>query len=835
MKRAKRLFPRLLAVGVILGIGAISIVQGIHDTPTNPSNAESTDSDAQTSRVLTPVASLGLDNSQPYADTPSNSTPSNSQFSQDSKKGTNQVATAPSSQFNDTGSSAVIPEGISEVSNNSNRTQEFLSKQAGYSRFSATPLPVETREDFSPDQTSSKSEMDTPVDDTPVDIVLATNISDRVDHAEQNDLVTDKNTAHVNRLRADQLPSYSDTESLPGSELPQVTLPVASLPLTTEVTEAEEITEAEMAEPNRAAETFDPLAGEASQTPEVALEPTTSKNLSGTADNAFQDDTSASEALETTTNSQPNKIETLFEDQLKSSTDDSEQHNKELTSVPNQHNRSSIPSTDFSTSASRNSIQKLSEADQDSVAYNLGKPGPRILEGLQTPSLTIEKQAPSEIQIGKMAELKLTVRNVGKVPASHIVIQDQVPEGTRFVGATPEISNTQGNSLYWELDTLAPGDKLTVAMQVMPETEGEIGSVGKVTFQAEASFRTVATRPLLVVEQSVPSRAHVGDAVQVKIRVSNPGNGDATSVVLEEDVPDGLSHPAGTSLERAIGTIRPNEMREVELTLSAEKAGLIDHIIIARADANLVAEDRAQIEVVAPNLQIAVSGPAKRYLERQATYALSVENHGTAPAQNVELVAHLPKGMKFIETNNAGQYDPRTHAVYWSLEELPAKQSGEVQLVTLPIEPGEQKLRFEGQADWGLKDSQEKAVLVDGLPSLFFEVADTADPIEVSKETTYEIRLVNEGSKYATEIVLLAELPPGLKPVDANGPERSRVNGQQITFQPLARLAPGSDVYYKIRVQGVSAGHQLIRVQVQSREMQVAVTEEEDTLVYTDQ
>ena len=66
--------------------------------------------------------------------------------------------------------------------------------------------------------------------------------------------------------------------------------------------------------------------------------------------------------------------------------------------------------------------------------------------------------------------------------------------------------------------------------------------------------------------------------------------------------------------------------------------------------------------------------------------------------------------MKFVETNNAGQYDPRSHAVYWSLEELPAEQSGEVQLVTLPIEPGDQKLRFEGYADMGLNDSLEKTI-----------------------------------------------------------------------------------------------------------------------------
>ena len=144
-----------------------------------------------------------------------------------------------------------------------------------------------------------------------------------------------------------------------------------------------------------------------------------------------------------------------------------------------------------------------------------------------------------------------------KSPPAASLSRDEVPEGTRFVGAEPEISATQGSTLYWELDTLAPGDELTVTMRLMPEAEGEIGSVGVVTFRAEASVRTIATRPLLMLEQTVPERVHIGDVVQVKIRVWNPGNGAATSVVLEEDVPNGLSHPAGSSLEREAGHNSP--------------------------------------------------------------------------------------------------------------------------------------------------------------------------------------------------------------------------------------------------------------------------------------
>ena len=187
-----------------------------------------------------------------------------------------------------------------------------------------------------------------------------------------------------------------------------------------------------------------------------------------------------------------------------------------------------------------------------------------------------------------------------------------------------------------------------------------------------------------------------------------------------------------------------------------------------------------------------------------------------------------------LQTNNAGQYDPRTHTVYWSLEELPAQHHGDVQLKTTPFEPGDQKLRFEATADLGLKASLEQSVLVDGLASLFFEVADSADPIEVGNETTYEIRLVNEGSKSATDIVLQAILPPGLKPLNADGPERSEIIGQHVTFQPLARLAPGSDTFYKVQVQGIAAGDQRFRVQVKAGDMESAITEEEATHVYAD-
>jgi uncharacterized repeat protein (TIGR01451 family) len=464
-----------------------------------------------------------------------------------------------------------------------------------------------------------------------------------------------------------------------------------------------------------------------------------------------------------------------------------------------------------------------------------GAPGPRQLEGVQAPSLALEKAAPSEIQVGKPATFQIKVRNVGQVEAHEVVVHDEVPKGTRFVDATPQAARAQDGSLAWQLGTLRPGEEQTISLQVMPTDEGEIGSVARVSFQAQASARTLSTRPQLKVEHTAPPKVLIGQGITFSIKISNPGTGAATNVVLEEDVPEGLSHPAGNELEFELGTLRPGESKALELTLKAEKAGQITNVLLVRADAGLSVEDRAQVEVIAPQLEVDMKGPARRFLDRQATYVFSVANHGTAPAREVELVAFLPKGFKFVETNNAGQYDAQKHAVYWSLAELPPDESGAVQLVTLPVEPGEQKLRVEGRAELGLADAREQAVLVESVAQLLFEVVDSADPIEIGSDTIYQVRIVNQGTKAATNVRLAAALPPELEPVGGEGPTKAIAEAQRVQFEPLARLAPKSEAVYRIQARGKRPGDPRIRVQLTSDELQTPVTKEEATKVYADQ
>ncbi len=129
----------------------------------------------------------------------------------------------------------------------------------------------------------------------------------------------------------------------------------------------------------------------------------------------------------------------------------------------------------------------------------------------------------------------------------------------------------------------------------------------------------------------------------------------------------------------------------------------------------------------------------------------------------------------------------------------------------------------------------EQAVIVEGISALFFEVADMDDPIEVGGQTMYEIRVVNQGSKEATNVQLAAELPPGLQPVAAEGPTRHGIESGRVVFAPLPRLAPKADTTYRIRVQGVQPGDLRMKVQVVTDEIRTPITKEESTRVYSDQ
>lgn len=101
----------------------------------------------------------------------------------------------------------------------------------------------------------------------------------------------------------------------------------------------------------------------------------------------------------------------------------------------------------------------------------------------------------------------ITVRNAGNSAAQEVTVTDSVPSGMRFAEASPSVTPTAEGILTWKLGEMPPGDERTINLQMIPERQGELGSVASVQFAAQASVRTVANSPQTRVHRTLAQKA----------------------------------------------------------------------------------------------------------------------------------------------------------------------------------------------------------------------------------------------------------------------------------------------------------------------------------------
>lgn len=464
------------------------------------------------------------------------------------------------------------------------------------------------------------------------------------------------------------------------------------------------------------------------------------------------------------------------------------------------------------------------------------QPGNRYLDGSQNPNMLIQKRAPEEIQVGKKATFVIAVRNAGNATAHDVRVVDSVPQGSRFVESSPAASPDAQGLLSWSLGEMAAGDERTITLQIVPEVQGEVGSNALVYFAAQASVRTVATLPKLELQVQSMSEMLIGSRQSMSIVVKNSGTGMARDVRLEVDLPELLKHDIGEAqLSAPLGDMRPNEVRPITLDIAAVGPG--EAMIAFRAvnDDGALAEQNLPIQVLAPRLAASITGPSLRYLDRPATFVISVDNNGTTAATNIDFVAHLPPGMRYVNSTQKGYYDQALHAVKWGLYELPVQRADPIELTLLPVELGPQSLSFIATADLGLKAEAKHTVNVDGLAELSFTIGQDKRTIETGTSSTYWVQLTNVGNKPDRDVQLAVQLPNGAVLKDVKAQVKYRAEGNQIVFDAVPEMRNKDQYTYRFEVQHNQPGTQIVRTQLTSANWPVAVIKEEGTLVYNDQ
>jgi uncharacterized repeat protein (TIGR01451 family) len=449
------------------------------------------------------------------------------------------------------------------------------------------------------------------------------------------------------------------------------------------------------------------------------------------------------------------------------------------------------------------------------------------------PILQVEKVGPTTLNVGKPLRYEIVIRNTGTAPALSVQVEEQIPAAARFVGGEPRPIN-RGGLLVWNLGSLDPGVDRRIQIELQPIGEGELDSRAVITFSTTSNLHTRVTKPRLTLVKTGPQDVQVGQSAVFQLQISNAGTGLATGVILHDHLPEGLRHSNGPDVETNIGTLASGESKTITLETTAVKAGRFVNQAVVTGDEGLQALAQQPVVITEPLLTLQKTGPKRLYLGRTADFKLEVANPGSALAQNVQIIDTLPPEFDFVEASDGGKFESTAHTVTWNLGALPAGQKQMISVKGLAKAAGDPVNQGVARADGGLEAKAAAQVHLEGVPALLFEVVDLEDPIEVGAETTYEIRVVNQGTSPTTNLQIIATVPNGMTTRDANGPTSHRFQGKQVIYEKLPSLAPKADALYRVKVIGDQPGDMRFKVQMTSDQLRSPVYEEESTRVYKD-
>jgi hypothetical protein len=252
----------------------------------------------------------------------------------------------------------------------------------------------------------------------------------------------------------------------------------------------------------------------------------------------------------------------------------------------------------------------------------------------------------------------------------------------------------------------------------------------------------------------------------------------------------------------------------------------------ATADGGLEATGRTEATVLQPLLQIRRAAPTKVLFKSEVTEEYELTNPGNAPASNVVVTELLPAGFEFVGASDGAIFDPVGRVVTWKLGTHPPGTSRRIVLKAKAVQVGDLPTRIVAQADHGVETKSDAVVAVEGIPALRLEVVDVEDPVEVGGDIVYEIRVANQGSCACTGIRIVCDIPEGLQAVEAMGPGNFQLQGGQLVFDSMPRLATKADVVYRVKVRGVQPGDYRFKVQMTCDQFRLPVNKEESSRVY---
>lgn len=433
----------------------------------------------------------------------------------------------------------------------------------------------------------------------------------------------------------------------------------------------------------------------------------------------------------------------------------------------------------------------------------------------------LSKQLPKEVTLGETFEYRLTVD--ARECVGNVVVTDRVPAGATFVRSEPA-AEVSGDVLTWRLNDMDAGQNGVIRVWLKAEKEGTLASCATISANPRVCASTIVGKPTLTIAKSGPETAVLGSMITYNVVVANTGSAVARDVVLTDPVPEGLT---GDPVTVNIGDLAPNQSKTVSVNFKANQRGRFCNVATAKSSNAGEVKAEACTVVQQPGVKITKEGTKEQFLGRNATYDIVVSNTGDTPLTGV-VVSDVTPAQTTIVDAGGGTVDG--HNITWVVGDLAAGASKSFKVVLTSMVAGNLCDTASVMASQGLRESAEACTLWRGVSGLLLETGDNPDPIQVGEQTTYYVRVTNQGTAPDADVKLVVKFPKELTPVSAdNG---GQIEGQTVTFPAYPNLDPKKAFEYHITAKGAAVGDARVVFARTSRDIPAPTTSEESTRVY---
>jgi uncharacterized repeat protein (TIGR01451 family) len=444
----------------------------------------------------------------------------------------------------------------------------------------------------------------------------------------------------------------------------------------------------------------------------------------------------------------------------------------------------------------------------------------------------VDKTMPREVELNKPFDYYITITNLTNTTLTDVIIAEDIPENFKFKGSNPTAEEVV-TKLEWQIESLGP-------KAVKRYTVSGIATYGDSLKNSTTVFTPVipifsdmkVVEPKLKLTKTIPAEALLCDLIPVRLVVTNTGTGVVKNIKIIDTLPDGLRTSDGRNeLVFDAGNLMTGQSRQFSAELKATKVGTYVSKAIATSGTNLRTESAETSTIVGlPSLTIRKIGSEHQYIGRPITYEITVENKSDVPAKNTTVEDTIPPGVNSLKATAGAKLSGSK--LVWDFGTLEPNTSRTVSISYVPTRAGTFTNGATATAYCTNPVTASAKTIITGISAVLMEVADVEDPVRVSDQATYVIRVTNQGSASATNIRISCVLEDNVQYISSAGATAGTKEGDIVRFLPLSNLAPQAMAAWRVVVTAIRPGDVRFKVSMTTDQLTRPVEETEATHLY---